>query len=148
MAADGVADRVVLEGGRGVWSATPWDYSSLRFLHLSSEGVGELTYGYGQTIYAKIRCRWKIASPGLLRLEYLDSPAYQFFRGFTPDPAGAVRDLEYRLVEGEVSGVESIVARPFRYLWTLELSEPPWPTSLKFPREAPRVFYGHREAAG
>jgi hypothetical protein len=49
-------------------------------------------------------------------------------------------------MEGEVSGVEDIVAMPFRFRWTLELSEPPWPSSLKLPYEVPRVFYGHRQS--
>jgi hypothetical protein len=49
-------------------------------------------------------------------------------------------------MEGEVSGVENIVAMPYRFLWTLELSDPPWPSSLQLPHEVPRVFYGHRQS--
>ena len=50
---DSASDSAVLAGGRGVWSATPWNYSSLRSLWLTDGGSGELIYGYGQTIYAQ-----------------------------------------------------------------------------------------------
>ena len=139
-------DASILIGGRGAWSATPWNYSSLRVLEFREDGSGRLTYGYGQTIYAIIQCRWEVPSPGLLRLTYLESPAYQRFQGFVPDPDQSVRDLGYSLMKGEVSGVESIVGFPYRFLWTLELSEPPWPSSLKLPQEVPRVFHGHRQS--
>ena len=49
------------------------------------------------------------------------------------------------LTEGEVAGVEFIVGLPYRFRWTLELSDPPWPPELPLPHEVPRVFYGHRE---
>jgi hypothetical protein len=145
---DVASDTAVLAGGRGVWSATPWDYSSLRSLWLRADGTGELIYGYGQTIYARINCRWEVAAPGRLRLTYLDSPPYQLFRGYTPPDDRRVRELGYALTAGEVSGVESIVARPYRFGWTLELSEPPWPPELQLPHEVPRVFFGHREQVG
>jgi hypothetical protein len=93
-------------------------------------------------------CRWEILPPGRLSLTYLESPGHShlFFKGFTPDPHQNVRDLSYKLTEGVVSGGEDIVAMPFQFRWTLELSEPPWPSSLKLPYEAPRVFYGHRQS--
>ncbi len=143
---DVASQAAVLAGGRGVWSATPWDSSSLRSLWLSEDGSGELIYGYGQTIYARIRCRWEVVSPGRLRLTYLESPPYQQFRGYTPPDDNHVRELGFVLTAGEVAGVESVVAQPYRFRWTLELSEPPWPSALKLPYEVPRVFYGHREA--
>ncbi len=49
------ADVAVLSGSN--WRATPSDYSSMRFLNFSEDGSGTLTYGYGQTIYAIIKCR-------------------------------------------------------------------------------------------
>ena len=67
-------DAEVIRGGRGVWSATPWNYSSARFMMLQADGTGRLIYGYGQTIYAIILCRWEAPSPGLLQLTYLESP--------------------------------------------------------------------------
>ena len=127
------------------WSATAGNYSSLRSLWLSEGGSGELIYGYGQTIYARISCRWAVVSPGRLRLTYLESPAYQRFRGYAPPDGKHVRELDFVLTAGKVSGVESIVARPYRFRWTLELSEPPWPPDLQLPYEVPRVFFGHRE---
>ncbi len=58
------------------------------------------------------------------------------------------RDLVYILSAAEISGLESIVAPPYRSGWTLELSEPPWPAELSLLYEVPRVFYGHREQVG
>ena len=136
-------DARLLIGDRGIWSATPWNYSSLRCLEFREDGSGKLIYGYGQTIYAVIQCRWEIPSPGSLSLTYLDSRAYQFFKVFTPGPQQNVRELGYRLLEGGVAGIEDVVARPFRFRLTLELSEPPWPSSLKLPYEVPRIYYGH-----
>lgn len=140
-----VSDTAVLAHDRGVWSATPWDYSSMRSLWLSADGSGELIYGYGQTIYARINCRWQVESPSRLRLSYLPSPAYQAFRGYTPAGDRPFRVLDYVLTAGEVTGVESITAQPYRFRWTLELSEPPWPPELQLPYKVPRVFYGHPE---
>jgi hypothetical protein len=142
---DTASDTAVLAGGRGVWSATPWNYSSLRSLWLTEDGSGELIYGYGQTSYARVNCRWEIVSPGQLRLTYLESPPYQRFRGFTPRDDTRERELGYVLTAGEVAGVEFIVGLPYRFRWTLELSEPPWPPVLPLPHEVPRVFYGYRE---
>jgi hypothetical protein len=142
------------------WHATPWDYGSLRALMLLGDGSGDMVYGYGQTIYAEIRCRWEVLPTGVLRLTYLSSP------GFEPIPGDRGRELGYTLTEGQVSGIESIVGFPYRYLWTLELSECPWPRSVEWlleekRREAlvrhpeserwtdarfkvPLTFYGHR----
>ncbi|MEZ6142314.1 MAG: hypothetical protein R3B84_17275 [Zavarzinella sp.] len=139
-------DRQVL-GMAGSWRATPEDYSSLRVLWLNEDGSGELVYGYGQTIYACIRCCWDVASPGRLRLNYLESPPYQRFQGYTPTAGASVRELGYTLIKGEVSGVESVVCQPYRYQWTMKLSEPPWPPELLFPYDVPQVFVGHSMAA-
>jgi len=145
MGGDVTSDTAVLAGGRGVWGAAPENYSSLRSLWLTDDGSGELIYGYGQTIYARINCRWEVVSAGRIRLTYLESPPFQRFRGYTPPDDQRVRELDYALTAGEVSGVESIVGRPYRFGWVLELSEPPWPPELSLPYEVPRVFYGHRE---
>ena len=142
---EAASDAEILAGGRGVWSATPWIYSSCRFLWLKDGGSGELIYGYGQTIYANIKCQWEAAFPGRLRLTYLDSPPYQFFRGYTPPNDGRVRELAYTLTAGEVTGVEDLLGHPYRFRWALELSEPPWPRDLRLPYEVPRLFFGHRE---
>jgi hypothetical protein len=127
------------------WRATPWNYSSLRSLMLRTEGNSQLIYGYGQTIYALILCQWEVPEAGSLRLTYLQSPPYQFFKGFTPDDTNRVKELRYTLTEEEFAGVESIVARPFLFRYKLELSAPPWPDGLQFPYEVPTVFYGHEQ---
>lgn len=138
---DATADVAVLvESG---WKATPSNYSSLRVLRFLEDGSGTLTYGYGQTIYAIIKCLWAAPRAGILDLTYLESPPYQFFRGFVPDDRNRRKELGYTLTEGEVEGIESIVARPFKFLWTLELSASPYPEGLQFPYSVPQVFYGH-----
>jgi hypothetical protein len=153
----------------GSWIATPWDYSSLRYLRFSADMSGMVTYGYGQTIYAKIMCRWDLPAAGLLRLTYLESAPYQHFQGFTPDADNQVKELSYTLTEDDVTGIESIVGWPYKYRWTLELTASPWPNrveqvlrdELRRVRErftgstcpagvearfqVPRVFYGHKQ---
>ncbi len=127
------------------WSATPWIYSSLRFLQFSADGDGELVYGYGQTIYARILCGWTLFRPGRIRFTYRDSPPYQYFKGFGPDFGNSTKEVDYNLINGEVHGIESIVCRSYQFRWTLELSESPYPETIQYPYEPPRVFYGHRE---
>ncbi len=144
---DNAASDIAVLTGSG-WAATPEDYSSMRTLHFTEDGLGTLTYGYGQTIYAIIKCRWSVPRAGVLELDYLESPAYQRFKGFVPDESNRHKELGYRLIEGEVEGVENIIARRFRYLWTLELSGSPYPEGLVFPYRVPTVYRGHyREAA-
>jgi len=140
-----IAQGDILIGGRGVWNATPWDYSSLRFLSFQSDGSGELIFGYGQAIYAVIKCRWKLASPGQLHLTYLESPPRLRFKGYHPREEFETRELELKLIAGEVAGADNICGLPYKYLWTLQLNEPPWPLDLEFPYEIPRVFFGHRQ---
>jgi type II secretion system (T2SS) protein E len=135
----------------------------------SADMSGRLTYGYGQTIYAIILCRWDLPTAGLLRLTYLESPPYQHFQGFTPDADNQVKEVSYSLTEGDVTGIESIVGWPYKYRWTLELTAAPWPDTVEqdlrddltrrrerytgspFPAsleqryQVPRVFYGHRQ---
>jgi hypothetical protein len=125
------------------WKATPSAYSSLRVLRFHEDGSGTLTYGYGQTIYAIIKCRWAVARPGILHLSYSESPPYQRFQGFLPDDNNREKELDFTLTEGDVEGIESVIARPFKYRWTLELSASPYPEGLRFPYSIPRVFYGH-----
>lgn len=144
---DAVADGRVLISSRS-WSATPWNYSSMRYLQFREDGSAELIHGLGQTIHAKIRCRWVLPEAGKIRLTYEQSPPCGRFHAYAPEEQNRVRELAYTLTYAEVSGVESIVARPYLFLWTLELSEQPWPPELRLPHEVPRVFYGHRQEGG
>jgi hypothetical protein len=135
-----------LIAGAHSWRATPWNYSALAGLLLKSDGSGMLLFGHGQTIYAVILCAWEIPTPGILRLTYHDSPPHQFFKGFTPTEENRVKELTYTLTRGEVLGVEDVVARPYKFGWTLELSGSAWPDGLVFPRPVPTVFYGYQQA--
>ena len=51
----------LLVGSAASGAATPWNYSSLRFFRLTETGAGDLIYGYRQTIYAHILCRWEVS---------------------------------------------------------------------------------------
>lgn len=137
-------DLEILTGVRA-WSATPHDYSSLRFLKFNPDGMGEAIYGYGQTIYAKVGFEFELSGDSVLRLKYLPSPAYAAFPGFEPSPQNATKATPYTLVHGDYSGVESVVARPFTFRWRLTLEDSPWPVGMTFPYEVPTIFYGFRE---
>jgi hypothetical protein len=77
------------------WKATPWIYSSLRVLSFRPDQLGTLTYGYGQTIYAIIECRWRIPDVGLIELNYLESPPRQAFRGFIPNEKNRLQQFPF-----------------------------------------------------
>ena len=136
-------DLGILAGTRA-WSATPHNYSSMRFLTFNSHGHGEAVYGYGQTIYAKVGFEFELSGGSVLRLKYLPSPAYAAFRGFEPSPDNAEKLAPYTLVRGEYRGVVSVVAQPFFYRWLLTLGDSPWPAEMTFPYEVPTSFYGFR----
>jgi hypothetical protein len=146
---DGAADAALLSSVRG-WSATPSDYSSMRFLRFGSDGRAELAYAYGQTIYAVCACDWSVPAAGVLRLTALAVTGGRL-RGYEPPAAERDRELAYRLAEVNESFPQPLTSRPpLQCRWSLELSEPPWPAGLKLPYRIRRVFYGHgtAEAAG
>ena len=117
-------DRQTLTGARS-WRATPGNYSSLRFLCFNGDGSGELTYAYGQTIYAVVPCAWEVPTAGRLRLTY-SAPARGRLAGvFVLSDGNRVKELNYTITEGRVAGVEDIVPNPYEFDRTLELSEPP-----------------------
>ncbi|WP_020467832.1 hypothetical protein [Zavarzinella formosa] len=124
------------------WRATPDNYSSLRFLRFNADGSGELTYAYGQTIYAVVPCAWAVPAPGRLRLTYSTPIRGRLAAGFVLDDSNHVKELSYTLTAGRVAGVEDIVSTPYECDRTLELSETPWPSGLDLPYAVPRVFYG------
>ena len=134
----------ILIGSRS-WSATPDDYSSLRFLTFGQQGRGEALYGYGQTIYAKVGFEFELLDGPVLRLRYLSSPSFARFQGFEPSPGTAEKLIAYTLVQGEYRGVESVVAWPFVCGWLLTLADSPWPAGMTFPYEVPTAFYGYRQ---
>ena len=138
-------DTLILSSNR-VWSATPSEYSSMRFLQFQPDGQAELIYAYGQTIYAVCRCRWSVPVTGELRLTELAITGGHL-KGYEPSTSERDRDLTYRLTEVNASFEQPLTSSPpFEYRWSLELSEPPWPTGLGLPYSVPRVFYGRGSA--
>jgi len=141
---DAAADASVLSSARA-WSATPSDYSSLRFLRFGPDGRAELIYGYGQTIYAVCACRWSVPAASVLRLTELAVTDGRRL-GYEPSAGERDRELAYRLSEVNASFEQPLTSSPpLECRWSLELSEPPWPPGLQLPYKVPRVFYGHGE---
>jgi hypothetical protein len=132
----------ILTQNRGVWSATPWDYSSLRGVRFRPDKNAELIYGYGQTIYALIKARFEIKADSKLRLVYLESPPFGFFKGFIPNENDAVKEVGCLITGGNYEFVESIIGKPCRFEWKLTINESIFPATLQFPYEVPLEFYG------
>jgi hypothetical protein len=128
------------------WTATPSDYSSLRFLRFGPDGRADLIYFYGQTIYAECVCRWSVPAAGVLRLTELAVTGGRL-KGYEPSAGERDRELTYRLTEVNASFQQPLTSSPpLECRWELELSDPPWPAGLALPYRIPRVFYGHGEA--
>jgi hypothetical protein len=137
----------ILVGSRA-WSATPWDYSSLVYLQFVSDAAGQLVYGYGQTIYARLNIRFELPVAGQLRVHYLDSPKFQRFAGYSPPPASARKALRYSPVEQERAVIDNITGLGFTFRWLLTLDQSPFPDTLTFPHETPLEYFGYRESVG
>jgi hypothetical protein len=55
----------------------------------------------------------------------------------------AVKSVNYTLREGDVEGIQSVVAQPYRYQWAVEFSDSVYPDGLELPYGVPLVFQGH-----
>jgi hypothetical protein len=139
---DDVASHGLMMKTVSYWKATPDDYSSIRVFQFQADGAGELTYAYGQTIYAVVPCIWELPEAGRIRLTYSAPTAGRLAAGFVFEPGGRIRELGYKITRGSVSGIESVVARPYKYDLTLEFAESPWPAGMDVPYGVPKVFYG------
>jgi len=131
-----------------LWVATPWDYSSARWLRFKGDGTSEICFGYRQTIYALIKFEFEIIKEKTFKITYLDSPALAedvYFKGFTPSQNNQSKDINFQLDEEIFTETKSITGRDFKYFWKLQLSGSPFPDELVFPYEIPLTFYGHRE---
>ena len=139
---DAATDASVLSSARA-WSATPSDWSSLRILRFLPDGRAELSYFYGQTIYAVCECRWSVPTAGVLRLTELAVTGGRL-QGYEPSAEERDRELAYVLAEVNASFEQPLSSRPpLECRWSLELSKPPWPAGLRLPYKIPRVFYGN-----
>lgn len=132
-----------------LWVATPWDYSSSRWLRFKSSDKSDCCFGYGQTIYAVINFEFEIIEENILKITYLESPAFAnglYFKGFTPLKNSQVKEIGFQLEEEIFTGTKSITGAEFKYFWNLKLSNSPFPEELIFPYEIPLTYYGHRES--
>ena len=131
-----------------LWVATPWDYSSSRWLRFKSDDKSDCCYGYGQTIYAVINFEFEIKAENTLKIKLLDSPALAeglHFKGFKPSQSNLIKEINFQLEEEIFTGTKSITGAEFKYFWNLKLSVSPFPDELNFPYEIPLTYYGHRE---
>jgi len=141
-------DFEILTSLRGMWVATPWDYSSSRWIRFKGQEISDCCYGYGQTIYALIRFEFEITKEQTLKITYLESPAISeesYFQGFKPSSNNQFKEIKFQLKEEIFTGTKNITGREFKYFWKLQLSDSPFPEELIFPYETPLTFYGHRE---
>ena len=132
--------------GCGAWAATPGDYSSMRALRFAPDGTGQVLYGYGQTIYAVIACRFAVIEPDRVEWEYLESPPYQWFKGFRPDDGNRRKALRAVLTAGEFTFFDGLTSHSSLFRWRLDLGGSPYPEGLSFPYSVPTTFYGHGQA--
>ncbi len=131
-----------------LWVATPWDYSSARWVRFKNERNSECCFGYGQTVYAFINFELEITTENTLKITYLESPALAeklYFEGFSPSESKSFKEVKFHLEEKVFTGTKSITGRKFKYFWNLTLNDSPFPENLKFPYEIPLTYYGHRE---
>ncbi len=126
-----------------MWVATPWDYSSSRWIKFYPNQEAKLCYGYGQTIYAVINAEFEISDIKTLNLSYLESPSVAFFRGFKPQKKES-KEFFFLLFEEENTFTKSITGQTVSYRWKLTFSESIFPDEIYFPYESPLEFYGHR----
>jgi hypothetical protein len=132
--------------GCGAWAATPGVYSSLRSLRFAPDGTGRVLYGYGQTIYALIECRFAVTEPDQVEWVYLESPPYQSFKGFRPDDGNGRKALRAVLTAGEFTFSQPMTSGSSVFRWRLDLDGSPYPEGLSFPHSVPTTFYGHGQA--
>lgn len=126
------------------WSATPDNYSSMRYLQFSQDNSGIAIYGYGQTIYAKINFSFSISGEQLT-LHYEQSDPFQRFPGFTPGDSNARKLLSFSLDQSEFVFGEDVTEARFKFSVKLILSDSPFPAGLEFPYSVPTEYYGFRE---
>jgi hypothetical protein len=122
----------ILVAAGGHWVATPWDYNSLIGVRFGPDGSGDMVFGYGQTIYAKVSFRFSLSPFGELTLTYQDSPGQGYVKAFRPSKERNSKTVRYSLKEGDVEGV-TVNSGPYKYQWTLGLDDSPFPGELKLP---------------
>ena len=131
-----------------IWTATPWDYSSSRWLRFRGDNKSDCCFGYGQTIYAVIKFEFEITTENNLKITFLESPALAenlYFKGFTPSQNNQIKEISFQLDEEIFTGTRSITGAEFKYSWNIKLNDSPFPDELNFPYEVPLIYYGHRE---
>lgn len=135
------------------WCATPQDYNSLVSLRFREDGTGDMCFGYGQRIHAKIDFQFTLPQVDRLTIIYLPTPEEGSRPAFKPKRGHGSKLLSYRLKQGEVTGAAPN-SGPFKFHWTLQLGGSPFPDELSLPdltrfgytkTSPPTEYYGHNE---
>ena len=116
--------------GSDAWSATPDDYSSMRYLQFHKNMEGEAIYAYGQTIYAKDKFKYGVFEDNLALL----------FKESEEEI-----NIKYELVPCNYEVVESVTGIKSAYSWLLRLSKFPFVSGKSYPHGQPLDYYGYRE---
>jgi len=134
----------ILTDFKGIWVATPWDYSSSRWIRFYADNSAELCYGYGQTIYAFIKSNFEVTDSHILKFTYLESPVFGHFKGFVTTKNNEQKELFFTLSNETKTFGNQITSLTSNYQWKLTLDRSAFPDELKLPYEIPLKFYGHR----
>ncbi len=89
-----------------------------------------------------------VPQAGRIRFEYLPTPQPQRRPAFEPTATDRRKEVGFTLIEAERVFREDVTGFVFRFSWTLEFAEPPYPDGLAFPYSVPTLFYGYREKTG
>jgi hypothetical protein len=128
----------------GNWVASPWDYSSSVWMRFGVDGTAKFCYGYGQTVYSFLKAKFKVNHKNIIEFDYLESPAFGAFKGFTPKSVNEAQQFFVVLSKEPNSfqnGVTSLIAE---YKWKLKIDKSIFPDSIVLPGVAPLEFYGQR----
>lgn len=129
--------------GSRAWSGKPESYSSMIYFTIADNGEGKLICGFGQTIYADLKCQFDTHPNNVLSLKFFDSS--RGWRGKQWSPSGSdTKNVNMELTKGEFRFHQDFNKTGDLYVWKLELSEQPFPDELEFPYPIPTEYYGYR----
>ena len=121
------------------WIAKPDNDSYLVAVAFGPESKGDVTLGFGQTLYFIAECHYRLHS--LSGLEFTFDRHPQRIHRLSRFTVGFTAKIPFVLDEVEYEG--SVCAMPFKYRWRLRFERPPFPDDIRFPRPIPTEFYGY-----
>ena len=110
-------------------------YSFIQSIRFGADGWGTMVEGGGQIIQVEARFRHSFVRPGLLQLEFHDTPAW--FNpnelGFERDEENAYRQVSFGLVRGPHQVECETMGDPVtvNFLWLLRFGVEPFPVGYQ-----------------